>query len=221
MDLNDGDISYERFLMDNLHNTDNLLERCLSTKTCSSLTLTGGVSDAEESTDSFIQADEGFFNETLHNDDENMLEILNAVLKPHDLEHFNNKNSSMGDHASTDSIAISLIDAAVQCTPAERNGSPTSTTPSSSFTNVTEMQSFNDSDDPKDFDDFSVNSFKSDRDMDSTSSDLMSLSDSEGDILSTEGSSIQKKYNAFQKIKKFFGRLLKVTPSCCRCQRLH
>ncbi|GFX13928.1 hypothetical protein TNCV_3422391 [Trichonephila clavipes] len=53
------------------------------------------------------------------------------------------------------------------------NGTLTSTTHSSSFTNVTEMESFNDSHD------FSIYSFKSDRDMDLIPSNLMFLSDFE------------------------------------------
>ncbi|GFX45420.1 hypothetical protein TNCV_1026801 [Trichonephila clavipes] len=93
-------------------------------------------------------------------------------------------------------------------------------THSSSFTNVTEMGSFNDSEDLKDFDDFSPNSFKSDRDIDSISLHLMSLCDSKGDVQSTEGPSFPKKCKA-HKVKKFFGRLMKATPSCCSCQKLH
>ncbi|GFT66876.1 hypothetical protein TNCV_996611 [Trichonephila clavipes] len=117
---------------------------------------------------------------------------------------------------------MNLIYAAVHCTPAERNGSLTSTTHSSSFTSVTEMESFKDSENPKDFNDFSLNSFKSDRDMNSISSNLTSLSDSEGDDLqSAEGSSAPKKCNAFKKVKKLFGRLRKATPTCCCCQILH
>ncbi|GFY74096.1 hypothetical protein TNIN_313311 [Trichonephila inaurata madagascariensis] len=61
-----------------------------------------------------------------------------------------------------------------------------------SFTNVAEMESLNVSEDPKDFDDFSLNSFQSDRDRDSVSSDLRSFSDSEGDIQFTEGPSVRR-----------------------------
>ncbi|GFW13958.1 hypothetical protein TNCV_4700931 [Trichonephila clavipes] len=140
-----------------------------------------------------------------------------ANLRSNDLELAMNENHFLNDSAFINAVAINLIDAAVQCTPAERNGSLSSTTSSSSFTNVTEMDSFNDSEDPKDFGDFSLNSFKSDRQIDSTSSDLTSLSDSEGDVQSIEGSSVLKKRNAFQKVKKLFGRLT----SCWHCQRLH
>ncbi|GFQ71253.1 hypothetical protein TNCT_684311 [Trichonephila clavata] len=217
MDFDDGDNSFNHFSMDNLHDTDNLWKRCLSNKTCSSVTLTGDVSDSKETEDSIIQTSKGFSNETPHNEDEKMLEINNADLQYQDLELFKNKIPFPDESAFTHSVAINLIDAAVQCTPAERNGSLTST-PSSSFTNVTEMESFNDS---RDSDGFSLNSFNSDRDIHSKSSDFTSLSDSERNILSTEGSSVPKKCNVFQKVKKFFGRLRKATSSCCRCQRLH
>ncbi|GFQ82087.1 hypothetical protein TNCT_142101 [Trichonephila clavata] len=197
IDLNDKDNSSKRFSTDNLHHTDNLLERCFSNKTCSLLTLTGDVSDAKETGDSFIQAGEGFFNETPHNDDEKIFEINNADLRSQDLELFTNENPFLDDSAFTNSVAINLIDAAVQCTPTERNGSLASITNSSYFTNVTEMESF--SEDPKDFDDFSLNSFRSDRDTDSISSRLTFLRDSEGDNQSNVGPSVPKKCNAFQK----------------------
>ncbi|GFQ86885.1 hypothetical protein TNCT_639671 [Trichonephila clavata] len=108
-----------------------------------------------------------------------MLEMNNADFQYHDLEILKNENPLPNKSAFTNSIAICLIDAAVQCTPAERNGSLASTANSSSFTNVTEMESFNDFDDPKDFDDFSLNSFKLNQDMHSESSDFTSLIDSE------------------------------------------
>ncbi|GFR23724.1 hypothetical protein TNCT_138271 [Trichonephila clavata] len=221
IDFNNGDNSSQRFSMDNLYDADNSLERCLSNKTSSSLTLTGDVSDANETDASFIQAGESFFNETPHIVDEKMLEMNNDDLKSQDLEHFKNENHFLDDSTFLNSVAIHLIDAAVQCTPAERNGSLASSTPSSSFTNVTEMESFNDSEDPKDFDDFSMNSFKSNQEMDSISSDLTSLSDSAEDTQCNDISSVPRKRNAFQKVKKFFGRLRKAIPSCCRCQRLH
>ncbi|GFY44960.1 hypothetical protein TNIN_138621 [Trichonephila inaurata madagascariensis] len=167
--------------------------------------------------DPIIRTSDGFFNETPHKGDETMLEMNNVDLRFRDLELIQNEIPFLDDSSKTNSVAIHLNDAAVQWTPAERNGSLTFTTFSSSFTNVTEIELFNDSDDPKDFDDFSL---ILDRDMESTSSDLTSLSNSE-DVQFTEVSSVPKKRNAYQKVKKFFGRLMKATPSCCRRQRLH
>ncbi|GFQ98003.1 hypothetical protein TNCT_714671 [Trichonephila clavata] len=160
MDFDDGDNSFQRFSMDNFHDTDNLLERCLSNKTCSSVTLIGDVAAATETEDSIIQASEGFFNETPHSDDEKMLEMNNADLQYHDLELLKNEMTFPDESSFTNSVGTDLIDPAVQCTPAERNGSLSSATNSSSFTNVTEMESFNDSEDSKDIDDFSLNSFQ-------------------------------------------------------------
>ncbi|GFX70695.1 hypothetical protein TNCV_3307431 [Trichonephila clavipes] len=134
-----------------------------------------------------------------------------ANLRSNDLELAENENHYLDDSAFITAVAINLVDAAVQCTPVERNGSLSSTTSSSSFTNVTEKESFNDSEDPKDFGDFSLNSFKSDKQIYSTSSDRTTISDSEGDVQSTEGSSV------IQKVKKLFDRLT----SCCHCQRFH
>ncbi|GFS42161.1 hypothetical protein TNIN_407721 [Trichonephila inaurata madagascariensis] len=200
--------------------SNNILERCLSNTTCSSSTLIGNVSDANETECLFIQESVDFFKEASNNDDEGTLVMDNANLPSNDLELAKNENHFLDDSAFINAVAINLIDAAVQCTQAERNGSMSSSTSSSSFTNVTEMDSFNNSEDEKDFGDFSLNSFKSDGQMESTSSDLTSLSHSEGDVQSTEGSYVLKKRNAFQKIKKLFVRLRKATPSCRQLQKI-
>ncbi|GFX58251.1 hypothetical protein TNCV_4050091 [Trichonephila clavipes] len=107
-----------------------------------------------------------------------------------DLELIQNKNPFLDDSAEINTLLQFIkSNAAVQWTPAERNGSLTSTTFSNSFTDVTEIESLNNSDEARDFDDFSLNS---DRNRESVSSDLTSLSDSEGDVQSTEGSFVPK-----------------------------
>ncbi|GFX98366.1 hypothetical protein TNCV_4001351 [Trichonephila clavipes] len=199
----------------------NILKRCLSNSTCSSATIIADVSDANETEGLFIQESVDIFKEASNNDDEKGLVMDNADLRSNHLELAKSENHLMGDSSFVNAVAIHLVDAAVQCTPSERNGSMSSPTSSSSFTNVTEMDSFNNSEDEKNFDDFSLNSSKSDGQIESTSSDLTSLSYSEGDVQSTEGSSGLKKRNVFQKVKKNFGRLIKATTSCCRCQRLY
>ncbi|GFV01446.1 hypothetical protein TNCV_2960401 [Trichonephila clavipes] len=180
-------VKYWTKVMNNLRS--NILERCLSNTTCSSSTLIGDVSDAK-----VIQESVDFFKEASNNDDEKTLVMDDANLRYNDLELAKNENHFLDGSAFINAVASNLIDAAVQCTPAECNGSLSSTTCSSSFTNVTEIDSFNNSEDPKDFGDFSLNSFKSYRQIDSKSSDLTSLSDSEGDVLSIEGSFVLKKH---------------------------
>ncbi|GFX58143.1 hypothetical protein TNCV_4049011 [Trichonephila clavipes] len=98
-----------------------------------------------------------------------------ANLRSNHLELAKNENHFLDDSSFVNAVVINLVDAAVQWTSAERNGSMSSPTCSSSFTNVTEMDSFNNSEDEKNFGDFSLNSFKSDGQMKSTSSDLTSV----------------------------------------------
>ncbi|GFX58186.1 hypothetical protein TNCV_4049441 [Trichonephila clavipes] len=198
----------------------NILERCLR-RTCSSSTLIGDFSDAKEIEGLFIQESVNFFKEASNNDDEKGLVMDNTNLRSNHLELAKNENHFLDGSDFINPVAINHIDAAVQWTPAERNASMSCTTSSSSFTNVTEIDSFNNSEDEKDFGDFSLNSFKSTGQMESTSSDFTSLTYSEGDVQFIDDSSVPKKGNVFQKVKKLFGRLRKVTPSCCHSQRQH
>ncbi|GFQ80669.1 hypothetical protein TNCT_137291 [Trichonephila clavata] len=136
----------------------------------------------------------------------------NADFQSHESEVVKNfEKPFLNDNAFIDSV---VNNAAFKCIPTEYSGSLMSTTHSNSFTNVTEMESFIDSNDP---DDFSMYFLKSYRDMDSISSNLTSLSDSEGDVQYAEGSSVPTKRIVFQKVKKFLGRLMKATQSrsCC------
>ncbi|GFQ80672.1 hypothetical protein TNCT_137301 [Trichonephila clavata] len=123
----------------------------------------------------------------------------NADFQSHESELVQNfEKPFLDDDPFTDPGASN---SAFKCFLPEYSGSLMSTTHSNSFTNVTEMESFIDSNDP---DDFSMYFLKSYRDIDSMPSNLTSLSGSEGNVQSAEGSFVPKKRNTFQKVKKLF-----------------